>query len=79
MVREMACRKCKSVTIGKVCPLCKSSDLTPDWSCVALIVDPKNVSVEKNLWSKTIFGWEKNVGHKNLLAKNKCWLKKMFG
>jgi len=32
MVREMACRKCKSVTIGKVCPVCKSSDLTPDWS-----------------------------------------------
>ena len=27
MAREMACRKCKFVTTGKVCPVCKSSDL----------------------------------------------------
>ena len=32
MAREMACRKCKHVTTEKVCPACKSSDLTPDWS-----------------------------------------------
>ncbi|TAK16369.1 MAG: transcription elongation factor Spt4, partial [Nitrosarchaeum sp.] len=25
MAREMACRKCKFVTTGKVCPVCKSS------------------------------------------------------
>jgi len=50
MVREMACRKCKSVTIGKVCPVCKSSDLTPDWSGgVALIVDPQNSHIAKTL------------------------------
>ncbi len=49
MVREMACRKCKSVTIGKVCPVCKSSDLTPDWSGVALIVDPQNSYIAKTL------------------------------
>lgn len=49
MVREMACRKCKYVTIGKVCPVCKSSDLTPDWNGVALIVDPENSYVAKTL------------------------------
>jgi len=32
MAREMACRKCKRVTTEKVCPGCKSSDLTPDWN-----------------------------------------------
>jgi len=49
MVREMACRKCKFVTIGKVCPICKSSDLTPDWNGVALIVDPENSRIAKTL------------------------------
>ena len=47
MVREMACRKCKFVTIGKVCPVCKSSDLTPDWNGVALIVYPQNSHIAK--------------------------------
>jgi len=52
MAREMACRKCKYVTIGKVCPVCKSSDLTPDWNGVALIVDPKNSHIAKTLGIK---------------------------
>ncbi|MDE1861719.1 MAG: transcription elongation factor Spt4 [Thaumarchaeota archaeon] len=52
MVREMACRKCKCVTIGKVCPICKSSDLTPDWQGAVLIVDPENSVVAKSLGIK---------------------------
>jgi DNA-directed RNA polymerase subunit E" len=52
MVREMACRKCKYVTIGKVCPVCKSSDLTPDWNGVALIVDPQTSHIAKTLGIK---------------------------
>ena len=49
MAREMACRKCKYVTVGKVCPSCKSSDLTPDWSGVVLVVDPANSDISKTL------------------------------
>ena len=49
MAREMACRKCKLVTIGKVCPSCKSSDLTPDWNGVVLVVDPTNSGISKTL------------------------------
>ncbi len=49
MAREMACRKCKFVTTGKVCPACKSSDLTPDWNGVVLVVDPTNSQVSKTL------------------------------
>ena len=45
----MACRKCKRVTTEKVCPGCKSSDLTPDWSGVVLVVDPINSEVSKTL------------------------------
>lgn len=49
MAREMACRKCKFVTTGKVCPACKSSDLTPDWNGVVLVVDPTNSQISKTL------------------------------
>ncbi|MFZ0698478.1 MAG: transcription elongation factor subunit Spt4 [Nitrososphaeraceae archaeon] len=40
MPRELACKKCKAVTVGKVCPICKSSELTPDWYGIILIFDP---------------------------------------
>ena len=49
MAREMACRKCKHVTTGKVCPICKSSDLTPDWNGVVLVVDPTNSQIAQTL------------------------------
>ena len=49
MVKEMACRKCKHVTNGKVSPICKSSDLTPDWRGAVLIVDPVNTVGAKSL------------------------------
>ena len=45
----MACRKCKCVTTGKVCPVCKSSDLTPDWNGIVLVVDPTNSQISKIL------------------------------
>lgn len=49
MAKELACRKCKFVTTGKVCPVCKSSDLTADWEGVVLIVDPPNSAIAKSL------------------------------
>lgn len=45
----MACRKCKLVNTGKVCALCKSSDLTPDWTGIALIVDPTDSQIASTL------------------------------
>jgi len=49
MARQMACRKCKFVTMGKVCPACKSSDLSPDWNGVVLVVDPSNSQIARTL------------------------------
>lgn len=49
MAREMACRKCKFVTMGKVCPSCKSSDLTPDWHGIVLVVDPQTSHIARTL------------------------------
>ncbi len=45
----MACRKCKYVTTGKVCPACKSSDLTPDWTGIVLIVEPNGSQIASTL------------------------------
>lgn len=45
----MACRKCKCITTGKLCPLCKSSDLTRDWNGVVLIAKPEDSVIAKTL------------------------------
>ena len=49
MVKELACRKGKCVTIGKVCPACKSSDLTSDWEGVVVIASPDQSKIAKTL------------------------------
>lgn len=49
MAREMACRKCKHVTTGKVCPNCKSSDLTPDWEGILLMIEPEGSQIAQTL------------------------------
>jgi DNA-directed RNA polymerase subunit E" len=52
LVRELACRKCRAITTGKVCPICKSSDLTPDWSGILLIAHPETSQVAEVLGIK---------------------------
>ena len=49
MVKEKACRKCKVITTGKVCPNCKSTDLSADWSGIILVFDAQNSLVAKTL------------------------------
>jgi len=49
LAREVACKRCKAVTIGKVCPVCKSTDLSPDWSGIILIFDPAKSRVAATL------------------------------
>ena len=49
MVKELACRKCKCITTGKVCPACKSSDLTPDWQGIVVIANQEESRIAKTL------------------------------
>ena len=37
------------ISVGKVCPVCKSSDLTPDWEGIVLVVEPANSRVAQTL------------------------------
>ena len=49
MVKELACRKCKCVTTSKICPACKSSDLTPDWQGIVIVANPEESRIAKTL------------------------------
>ena len=49
MVKELACRNCKCVTTSKICPSCKSTDLSPDWNGITLIVNPSASKIAKTL------------------------------
>ena len=49
MVKELACRKCKCVNVGKVCQACRSSDLTPYWEGLVIIANPEESKIAKTL------------------------------
>ncbi|MCX8188849.1 MAG: DNA-directed RNA polymerase, subunit E'' [Nitrososphaeria archaeon] len=49
MPKEFACRKCKALTTGKVCPVCNSTDLTTKWSGLIIILDPEKSQIAKIL------------------------------
>ena len=49
MVKELACRKCKCVNVGKVCRVCKSSDLTANWEGMVVIANPETSRIAKTL------------------------------
>ncbi len=36
---EKACRNCKRLVKGNVCPICKSSDLTMNWRGIIVVLD----------------------------------------
>lgn len=43
MAKELACKKCRAITIGKVCPVCKSTELSSDWSGTIVIFDSNSL------------------------------------
>jgi len=44
---DKACRNCHMITDGNVCPECKSTDLSDDFSGVVIILDPENSEIAK--------------------------------
>ena len=37
------------MTVAKVCPVCKSTDLSPDWSGIVLVVKPTESKIANTL------------------------------
>jgi len=48
-VRPRACRTCKIITEENVCPICKSTDLSDDFSGLLIILDPENSQLAKKM------------------------------
>jgi len=40
--RLMVCRKCKRFTTEKICPFCKSTNLSTSWKGVVVILDKES-------------------------------------
>lgn len=36
---EQACRICRRLVKGNICPVCKSSDLTRNWKGIVVVLD----------------------------------------
>ncbi|WP_455285251.1 transcription elongation factor subunit Spt4 [[Eubacterium] cellulosolvens] len=50
---EKACKNCRYVTNGSVCPNCKSTNLSDDWTGLAIIIDPERSEIAKKMKIKT--------------------------
>jgi len=44
---EKACRNCHLIFEGNICPNCKSTDLSDDFSGIVVILDPENSAIAK--------------------------------
>jgi len=46
---DKACKNCRYISNGPVCPNCKSTNLSEDWSGLVVIVDPSASEVAKRM------------------------------
>ncbi len=50
---EKACKKCRRVVEGNVCPVCRDSQLTSNWKGYVMVINPENSEIAKKLDIKT--------------------------
>ncbi len=50
---DKACKNCKFISNGSICPNCKSTNLSDDWSGLVVIMDPSTSEVAKRMGIKT--------------------------
>ena len=49
---DKACKTCRFISNGPVCPNCKSTNLSDDWSGLVVIIDPSTSEVAKRMGIK---------------------------
>jgi DNA-directed RNA polymerase subunit E" len=47
-----ACRSCKNISDQPVCPLCKSTEFSDDYSGLLIVLDPENSLLAEKLDTK---------------------------
>ena len=48
-MRPRACRTCKIITEENACPICKSTDLSDDFSGLLIVLDPENSQLAEKI------------------------------
>jgi len=46
---DKACKNCRFISNGQVCPNCKSTNLSDDWSGLVVIMDPASSEVARRM------------------------------
>lgn len=46
---EKACRNCHMIVEGNICPACKTSSLSDDWSGYIIVLDPNGSVIARRL------------------------------
>jgi len=46
---DKACRNCRFISKGPVCPNCKSTALSDDWVGLVIVVDPARSEIGKKI------------------------------
>ena len=46
---DKACKNCRFISSGPVCPNCKSPNLSDDWTGLVVIMDPVSSEVAKKM------------------------------
>jgi len=46
---DKACKNCRFISGGPVCPNCKSNNLSDDWSGLVIVIDPSTSEVAKRM------------------------------
>ena len=49
---DKACKNCRYISNGPICPNCKSTNLSDDWSGLVVIVEPSASEVAKRMGIK---------------------------
>jgi DNA-directed RNA polymerase subunit E" len=44
-----ACRNCRFITEGEICPVCKGNSMSDEWFGYVVIIDPVNSEIAKRL------------------------------
>ena len=44
---DKACKNCRMISAGPICPNCKSTNLSDDWTGLVIIVDPTSSEVAR--------------------------------
>jgi DNA-directed RNA polymerase subunit E" len=44
---EKACKKCRLIVVGEICPVCKEANLTKEWEGYIMVINPDSSEIAK--------------------------------